>query len=114
MTALLRKYQPDIVLTHLLADRNPEHGQTADLVYRAFLRAVAQGARVGQLWMPVGRRLQYLERVRLQPDVSVDVTDSVERNGKALALHVSQNGGNPAFRRPRFEHFIIVVNNKKG
>ena len=98
-------------MTHLFGHPSAEHTQTADLAYRAFERAAAEGAQVGQFWMPVGRQLQYLERVRLKPDVSVDVTEYIQLNWCALALHVSQNGGIPRKAEPGrryYEHFIIV------
>ncbi|MEK7407287.1 MAG: hypothetical protein AAB225_19605 [Acidobacteriota bacterium] len=118
MTALLERHEPDLVMTHVLFDRNPEHGQTGDLVYRAFKRATAGGARLGQVWMAVGRRLQYLDRVRIDPDISVDVTDSQPLNWQALLRHRSQNTQNltglqPQPGRRRYEHFMVVLDNTK-
>src|ERR1017187_4474043 len=46
-TELIKRYQPDVVLAMLLADRNPEHGETGDVTYRAFVRAAREGAHVG-------------------------------------------------------------------
>jgi LmbE family N-acetylglucosaminyl deacetylase len=118
-TALMKQYQPDIVLTMLLGEGNPEHGETADLAYRALVRAAREGAHVGQLWMNLAGRWQYLERVRLDPDLSVDVTAYVPLAHKALAEHVSQNGGDPPVRQPQigdkyFEHFVIAVDRSGG
>lgn len=115
MTALLERYQPDLVIAHLLADK-PEHGQSGDLVYRAFKRAAGRGARLGQLWIPVGRYLEYFQRVRLKPDISIDVTEPNELNWEALQHHVSQNaagmiGIKPQPGRKRSEHFIVAVDN---
>jgi LmbE family N-acetylglucosaminyl deacetylase len=122
MTALLERYEPDIVLvSHLLGHWSAEHSQTGDLVYRAFKRASARGARLGQLWMPVGRRLQYFQRVTFKPDVSVDVTDAWSFMLEAGAHHVSQGGGRfiPEYLRlqpgkRRYDHFIIVADNTKS
>jgi LmbE family N-acetylglucosaminyl deacetylase len=116
-TALLEKYEPDIVLTHLLADK-PEHGQVGDLVYRAFKQAGARGAQLGQLWMPVGRFLQYFQRVRLKPDISIDVTEEYETNWKAALHHVSQGTATwgsikPVAGRKNYEHFIVILDNAK-
>ncbi|HWB87495.1 MAG TPA: PIG-L family deacetylase [Bryobacteraceae bacterium] len=118
-TALMKKYQPDIVLTMLLGEENPEHGETADLAYRAFVRASAEGARVGQVWMALKGRQQYLERVRLDPDVGVDVTAQVPLSTRALAQHVSQNGGNPPIRQGKiggkyYEQFVIAADRTGG
>jgi LmbE family N-acetylglucosaminyl deacetylase len=101
-TALMKQYQPDIVLTMLLGEGNPEHGETADLAYRAFVRAAREGAHVGQLWMNLAGRWQYLERVRLDPDLSVDVTAHVPLAHKALAEHgVRDLVGDPRFASRR-------------
>jgi LmbE family N-acetylglucosaminyl deacetylase len=118
-TALMKKYQPDIVLTMLLGEENPEHGETADLAYRAFARAAREGANVGQVWMALKGRRQYLERVRLDPDVGVDVTPQVQLDHKALAQHVSQNGGDPPIRQEKigdryFEQFVIAADRTGG
>ncbi|MFB3826285.1 MAG: PIG-L deacetylase family protein [Bryobacteraceae bacterium] len=118
MTALLERYEPDLVIAHLLSDK-AEHGQTGDLVYRAFKRAAAKGTRVGQFWMPVGRFLHYFQRVRLKPDVSIDVTGDSPLVWQALQHHVSQNAAGMTGMKPqpgkrRFEHFIVIVDNTKG
>ena len=84
-TELIKRYQPDVVLAMLLADRNPEHGKTGDVTYRAFVRAAKEGAHVGQLWMSLRERPQYLERVRMDPDITVDVTKQIPRHLAALA-----------------------------
>ncbi|MBI1898921.1 MAG: PIG-L family deacetylase [Acidobacteria bacterium] len=115
MTALLEQHEPDLVIAHLLSDK-PEHGQSGDLVYRAFKQATARGARLGQLWMPVGRFLPYFQRVRLHPDISIDVTEDNRLNWEALQHHVSQNaagmiGMKPQPGKKRYEHFIIIVDN---
>ena len=120
-TELIKRYQPDVVLAMLLADRNPEHGETGDVTYRAFVRAAREGAHVGQLWMSMRDRPQYLERVRIDPDISVDVTNQIPRVLAALEEHVSQ-GQMSAANRARldrfrvdgryYEHFVLVVNGK--
>jgi LmbE family N-acetylglucosaminyl deacetylase len=118
-TALMIRYQPDVVITMLLGDRNPEHGATADLAYRAFVRAARAGANVGQLWMSLAGRRPDLERVRMEPDISVDVTAHVPLSQRALAQHVSQNGGEPPIRQRQigdnyYEHFVLVVDRTGG
>ena len=89
------------------------HGQTGDLVYRAFKRAQSRGARLGQLWMSVTRYLQYLPRVRLRPDVSIDVTTPNEVNWQALQQHISQGPPGQSYQpqpgRKRYEQHIVVL-----
>ena len=120
-TELIKRYQPDVVLSMLLADRNPEHGETGDVTYRAFVRAAREGAHVGQLWMSMRDRPQYLERVPMAPDISVDVTSQIPRHLAALEQHVSQ-GQKEADNRARldrfridghyYEHFVLVLNGR--
>ena len=120
-TELIKRYQPDVVLAMLLADRNPEHGETGDVTYRAFGRAAREGARVGQLWMSRRGQPQYLERVRMDPDISVDVTKQIPRLLEALHQHVSQ-GQRRADNQARldrsrtdghyYEHFVLVVDGR--
>lgn len=122
-TELIKRYQPDVVLAMLLADRNPEHGETGDIAYRAFVRAAREGAHVGQLWMSMRDRPQYLERVRMDPDISVDVTSQLPRYLAALEEHVSQGqqrAGNQV-RLDRFrmdghyyEHFVLVMDGRSS
>jgi LmbE family N-acetylglucosaminyl deacetylase len=50
---LLRKYQPEIVITHTLGGEKMDHGNTAYLIYLAFKKAMEQNIPVGKLWMVV-------------------------------------------------------------
>jgi LmbE family N-acetylglucosaminyl deacetylase len=113
----MKKYEPDLVLTHILGDGNPEHGQTGDLAYRAFRRALAEGARLGQLWMSLRNPPQYLERAPVRPDISVEVAAYAPLTRKALAEHVSQNGGEARHcpgEGECYEHFLLVVDGTKA
>lgn len=109
---LMKKYEPDLVLTHILGDGNPEHGQTGDLAYRAFRRALAEGARLGQLWMSLKNPPQYLGRAPARPDISVDVTAFAPLNRRALAEHMSQNGGLANYcpgEGPCYENYLLAA-----
>ncbi len=118
---LMKRYQPDVVLAMMLAAGNPEHGETGDVAYRAFVRAAREGAHVGQLWMGIVDPPRYLERVRIAPDISVDVTSQVDRVLTALEQHVSQ-GQRRADNQARldrsriggryYEHFMLLVDRK--
>ncbi len=119
--ALMKRYEPDVVLAMVLAASNPEHGETGDVTYRAFVRAAREGARLGQLWMKMADPPQYLDRVRMTPDISVDVTSQVPRVLTALELHVSQGQRRPEIQarldRTRiegryYEHFVLLVDGK--
>lgn len=116
-TELIKKHEPDLVLTHILGDGNPEHGQTGDLAYRAFRRALAGGARLGQLWMSLRNPPQYLAPAPARPDIAVDVAVYAPLNRRALAEHVSQNGGDAKYC-PRegqcYEYYLLIVDATKA
>lgn len=86
---MIRKYQPDIVLTNALHDRHPDHGKAGDLAndscflsglikIKTYQDGVEQGA-----WRP-GLILQYIQDHYIRPDVIIDITPYMET--KILAI----------------------------
>jgi N-acetylglucosamine malate deacetylase 1 len=77
---MIRKYQPDIILTNALHDRHPDHGKGGDLLNdSAFLSGLPKiktsDNGVDQSpWRP-RLVLQYIQDAYIKPDVVVDVTD---------------------------------------
>ncbi len=93
---LLKKYRPEIVITHTLGGEKVDHGGVAYIVYLAFKEAVDQGVPVGKLWMWVNGWLAdgtAQRNGRGIPDVHIDVRDYARTRFLALDKHVSQNGG---------------------
>jgi LmbE family N-acetylglucosaminyl deacetylase len=121
---LLRKYQPEIVITHTLGGEKMDHGNTGYLIYLAFKKAMENKIPVGKLWMVVNG--WFLDKTaqlngRGKPDVHIDVKDYITTKYKALNKHVSQNGGfgrdyvtgNKTQPKEVIEEFITVIDNTK-
>lgn len=85
---VIARYSPEIVMTHNIANCNPEHCAAAHLVHRAFSVARNRAA-VGELWFTC--RVQSPSDVLfLSPDTLVDITNYHEVKLEALRRHKSQ------------------------
>ncbi|MBB5439096.1 bacillithiol biosynthesis deacetylase BshB1 [Pedobacter sp. AK017] len=92
---MIRKYQPEIVLTNALHDRHPDHGRAGDLAEEAcFLSGLAKintaldGAAQGA-WRP-RLVLQYIQDRYIKPDVIVDITPYFETKLAAIKAFKTQ------------------------
>ncbi len=121
---LLKKYQPEIVITHTLGGEKHDHGNAAYLMYLAFTKAMDQKVPVGKLWMTVNGWLlddDAVQTGRGNPDIHIDVKDYLVTKYEALDKHVSQNGGfgrdyvihNETQPKEVIEEFITVIDNTK-
>nr|WP_121273731.1 bacillithiol biosynthesis deacetylase BshB1 [Pedobacter schmidteae] len=80
---MIRKYQPEIVLTNALHDRHPDHGRAGDLANDAcFLAGLSKietqlDGVIQTAWRP---RLvfQYIQDRYIQPDIIIDITPYME------------------------------------
>jgi bacillithiol biosynthesis deacetylase BshB1 len=92
---MVRKYQPEIILTNALHDRHPDHGRAGDLANDAIflsglrrieteLDGVAQTA-----WRP-RLVLQYIQDRYIEPDVIIDITDFMETKLAAIRAFKTQ------------------------
>ncbi|NRF41360.1 bacillithiol biosynthesis deacetylase BshB1 [Pedobacter foliorum] len=80
---MIRKYQPEIILTNALHDRHPDHGRAGDLANDAcFLSGLPKistefdGVQQ-QAWRP-RLQLQYIQDRYIKPDVIIDITPFIE------------------------------------
>ena len=102
VAAVVREVNPEVVLTHALADYMEDHMETARLaVTAAFAKRVpnfasdparpgAAGEVVVDHAMPHGGRGPLREVV--EPDLYVDISGVMERKRRALEAHQSQQG----------------------
>lgn len=92
---VLRRFQPDIVLTNPTLDRHPDHGRAANLVHdAAFLAGLSkiQTEWQGQpqpAWRP-RLLLQAIHNTYVKPDIIVDITPYWERKLSAVTAFRSQ------------------------
>ena len=92
---MIRKYQPEIVLSNALRDRHPDHGRAGDLAndscflsglskIRTFEDGIEQKA-----WRP-RLLLQYIQDYYIQPDVIIDITPYMETKIEAVKAFKTQ------------------------
>jgi bacillithiol biosynthesis deacetylase BshB1 len=93
--ALIRKYQPDIILANAPEDRHPDHGRSAKLVSdAAFLsglrkiETVHDGASQ-QAWRPA-YTFHYIQDRFIQPSFVIDITAYMERKMEAVLAYGTQ------------------------
>lgn len=121
---LLKKYQPEIVITHTLGGEKLDHEGTAYMMYLAFKEAMNKNIPVGKLWMTVNGWLldkDAQSNDRGKPDVRIDVKDYLKTKYEALNKHISQNGGfgrdyvteNETQPKEVIEEFITVIDNTR-
>jgi len=92
---MVRKYQPEIILTNALHDRHPDHGRAGDLANDAIfysglrkiettLDGIAQ-----QEWRP---RLvfQYIQDRYIKPDIIVDISDFMDKKIESIRAFKTQ------------------------
>jgi len=92
---MIRKYQPEIVLSNALHDRHPDHGRAGDLANDAVflsglikIRTTDDGAE--QLaWRP-RLLLQYVQDSYIEPDVIVDITPYMETKLESIRAFKTQ------------------------
>lgn len=92
---MVRKYQPEIILTNALEDRHSDHGRAGDLANDAiFLAGLVkietelEGQRQ-EAWRP-RLVLQYIQDRYLKPDVIVDITDFMDTKIESIRAFKTQ------------------------
>ena len=100
----LRKYQPEIVLCNAPADRHPDHGRAADLIYSAsFLSGLTkvetkENSSLQKAWRPK-YVFNYIQDRYFNPDFVVDITDVFDKKIEAIKAYKSQFY-NPGSKEP--------------
>jgi bacillithiol biosynthesis deacetylase BshB1 len=96
--ALIRKYQPDIILANAPEDRHPDHGRSAKLVSdAAFLsglrkvETIHDGA-AQQAWRPA-YTFHYIQDRFIQPSFVIDITQYMDRKMDAVLAYGTQFTG---------------------
>jgi bacillithiol biosynthesis deacetylase BshB1 len=92
---MIRKYQPEIVLSNALQDRHPDHGRAGDLANDAcFLSGLSkistrQDGIEQEAWRP-RLVLQYIQDHYIKPDVIIDITPYIETKIKSIQAFKTQ------------------------
>lgn len=92
---IIRKYQPEIVLTNAVKDRHPDHGRASQLTseacfYAGLLKIETELNGVAQKrWRPKAV-YHYIQDRFLKPDFVVDITDFADKKMESLKAYSSQ------------------------
>ncbi|MBT8231758.1 MAG: bacillithiol biosynthesis deacetylase BshB1 [Saprospiraceae bacterium] len=92
---VIRKYQPDIILSNAIMDRHPDHGNASKMISEAcFLSGLIKietqidGERQDK-WRPK-KVYNYIQDYQLEPDFVVDISDHFERKIEMVLCFKSQ------------------------
>ncbi len=102
--AVLRKYQPEIVICNAVSDRHPDHGKGSQVVidacfYSGLKMIESKEAGLSQLpWRPK-TIYHYIQFYTMKPDLVVDVSDFMDKKMESLYAYKSQFY-NPASKEP--------------
>jgi bacillithiol biosynthesis deacetylase BshB1 len=92
---MVRKYQPEIILTNALHDRHPDHGRASALANDAiFLSGLMKidtllNGEKQQAWRP-RLVLQYIQDRYIKPDVIIDISDFMGKKLEVIKAFKSQ------------------------
>lgn len=96
LIAVLRTYQPEIVIGNILDDRHPDHGKAGKLIYDACflsgLRQIKTLDREGkeqQKWRPK-YLFHYIQDRFYEPDIIVDISDVWEKRMETVKAYRTQ------------------------
>ena len=109
---ILRKYQPDVVLSNAPKDRHPDHGRASQLVsescfYSGLVRIETEYNGLNQeLWRPMAV-YNYIQDRFLKPDFVVDVTPFIDQKMESILAFSSQ------FYNPESELPETPISSKK-
>lgn len=93
--ALIRKYQPDVILANAPEDRHPDHGRSAKLVSdAAFLSGLRKVETIHdgttqQAWRPA-YTFHYIQDRFIQPSFVIDITKYMDRKIEAVLAYGTQ------------------------
>ena len=92
---MLRKYQPEIVITNATTDRHPDHARASQLVFESNFKAgliKVETALEGELQKPWRPKALYhfIQDRYIKPDFIVDVSDHWEEKMQAIKAFKSQ------------------------
>ena len=93
--ALIRKYQPDVILANAPEDRHPDHGRSAKLVSdAAFLSGLRKVETIHEgitqtAWRP-SYTFHYIQDRFIQPSFVIDITAFMERKMEAVLAYGTQ------------------------
>jgi len=107
---VIRKYQPEIVITNAIRDRHPDHGRASQLVSEScFLAGLSkiemeQDGKLLEAWRPK-QVLHMIQDHYIDPDICVDITEYMDKKMEAILAFSSQ------FYTPGNEDTLTPISN---
>ncbi len=92
---VIRRYQPQIVITNAYHDRHPDHGRASELVQTAcFLSGLRKietfdNGQLQQAWRPQ-QLLHFIQDVYIKPDILIDISDYWDDKVASIRAYASQ------------------------
>jgi bacillithiol biosynthesis deacetylase BshB1 len=92
---MIRKYQPEIVITNAYHDRHPDHARACDLVNDAcFLSGLPKmktslDGNAQEAWRP-RLLLHFIQDNYIEPDIVIDITDFMEKKLESVRAYKTQ------------------------
>ena len=96
LIAVIRMYQPEVVLANSLDDRHPDHGRAGKLIAEScFLsglvkvETIGENGKLQEPWRPK-YVFHYIQDKYHEPDFIVDITDVFEQRMEAIKAYTTQ------------------------
>jgi bacillithiol biosynthesis deacetylase BshB1 len=93
---IIRKYQPEIVITSAIADRHPDHARAAELVESACfyaglrkIKTVSNDDTEQEAWRPK-MVLNFIQDTYIKPDILIDITEYWPQKVASIREYKSQ------------------------
>jgi len=92
---VIRKFQPEIIITNAYHDRHPDHGRANELVEEAaFLSGLRKiethfNGELQQAWRP-GLVLHFIQDNYIRPDIIIDITEYWDKKIESILAYGSQ------------------------
>lgn len=112
LVEIIRKYQPEIVITNALEDRHPDHGKGCEIAELACFWSGLHKIDTGQEAYRPEKVYHYIQDRMLEPDFVVDITDQWQGKLDSIKAFSSQfydpNSSEPDsyISSKEFWHFI--------
>ncbi len=96
LIAVIRKYQPEIILANAIEDRHPDHGRAALLIKTACflsglvkIKTVDENGNEQNKWRPK-YVFNYIQDKYIEPDFVIDISTSFEKRMDAIKAYSTQ------------------------
>jgi bacillithiol biosynthesis deacetylase BshB1 len=92
---IIRKYQPEIIITNAYYDRHPDHGRASELVndacfFSGLPKIITKNEDVNQeAWRP-NLLLHFIQDYLTQPDIVIDITEFMDQKLASIRAYKTQ------------------------